>query len=143
MSGMELVDVGLDLLDETECHHLLHQAQVGRVALALEGVPVVLPVNFVMVGAEITFFTGPGLKLDAARNGSTVSFEVDDLDPVTRGGWSVLAVGHAGVADAVHRARAEALGLTPWVAGERHELVRIRPTFLSGRRIRTGLPGAI
>jgi uncharacterized protein len=134
---MKLFDEGLELLGEEECLRLLESAQIGRVAICSGEVAAVFPVTFAMVGGEIVFFTGNGTKLEAAKEGRTVSFEVDEIDPVERG-WSVLAVGQATLAGPALMARAVALGLYPWVAGERHNLVKIRPTFLSGRRILHG-----
>ena len=64
-----------------------------------------------------------------------MAFEADDIDAVARLGWSVLAVGPATLVGSATRARVEALGLFPWAAGMRHRLVRIRPEFLSGRRL--------
>jgi hypothetical protein len=75
------------------------------------------------------------VKLNAALAASAVSFEVDEIDVAARTGWSVLAVGTAERTDGSQRPRVEALGLYPWAAGDRHQLVRIRPAFLSGRRI--------
>jgi hypothetical protein len=49
----------------------------------------------------------------------------------------MLAVGVAERLDSWYRARIEALGLYPWAAGDRNDLVRICPSFLSGRRILT------
>jgi hypothetical protein len=129
------VDSGLEILDESECIRLLHTVRIGRVAVSLGEVAAVLPVNFVMLGTDILFFTGTGVKLNAALSASTVSFEADEIDVDAQTGWSVLAVGPTERTDAGMRSRVEALGLYPWAAGDRHYLVRIRPTFLSGRRI--------
>ena len=131
----KLVDSGLEILDDPECIRLLHTAHIGRVAVSAGGVAAIMPVNFVMLGADIMFFTGTGAKLNAALAAATVSFEADEIDVETHTGWSVLAVGPAERTDGAMRARVEALGLYPWAAGDRHYLVRIRPTFLSGRRI--------
>ena len=126
----------MEILDESECIRLLHTVRIGRVAVSLGEVAAVLPVNFVMLGADILFFTGRGVKLNAALSAVTVSFEADEFDVDAHTGWSVLAVGPAEGADGM-RPRVEALGLYPWAAGDRHHLVRIRPSFLSGRRILT------
>jgi hypothetical protein len=75
------------------------------------------------------------VKLNAALAAATVTFEADHIDLVARTGWSILAVGVAERANDLQRARVEELGLYPWAAGDRHHLVRIRPTFLSGRRL--------
>jgi nitroimidazol reductase NimA-like FMN-containing flavoprotein (pyridoxamine 5'-phosphate oxidase superfamily) len=134
-SERRLIDSGLEILDESECIRLLRTVRIGRVAVSLGEVAAVLPVNFAMLGADILFFTGTGVKLNAALSAATVSFEADEIDVDAHTGWSVLAVGPTERTDRGMRARVEALGLYPWAAGDRHYLVRIRPTFLSGRRI--------
>jgi nitroimidazol reductase NimA-like FMN-containing flavoprotein (pyridoxamine 5'-phosphate oxidase superfamily) len=134
-SDRRLVDSGLEILDESECIRLLHTARIGRVAVNLGEMAAVLPVNFVMLGPDILFFTGTGVKLNAALSAASVSFEADEIDADTHTGWSVLAIGRAERTEGGVRSRVEALGLYPWAAGDRHNLVRIRPTFLSGRRI--------
>src|SRR6266567_3630319 len=128
------VDEGLEVLSEEESLGLLAGARVGRVAIGQGGIPAVLPVNFVMVGTEVMFFTGPGMKLDAARQGKSVAFQVDNIDVKRHLGWSVMVAGPMSPADPASRPRAEALGLYPWVAGDRHHLVRIQPESISGRR---------
>jgi uncharacterized protein len=135
---MELVDEGLEILDERQCRRLIESVRVGRVAFPEGAVAVVLPVTFAVVGGDILFHTGTGMKLNAAREGRTVSFEVDEIDPLAEQGWSVLAVGRASLASPKARSRAEAMGLYPWPAGDRRHVVQIRPTFFSGRRVLSG-----
>ena len=130
-----MTDEGLEVLDEDECLGLLAGARVGRVAVGQGADPVILPVNFVLLGTDVMFFTRPGLKLMAALEGRRVAFEVDHIDVEGHMGWSVLVRGPLSTADPGSRPRAEALGLYPWVAGDRHHLVRIRPEVISGRRI--------
>jgi len=85
---------------------------------------------------DIVFRTGAGTKLDAALHNSVVAFEVDDVDPLYHGGWSVLVVGIADeVRDPASLQRAMALPLAPWAPGDRHHVVALRPEFVSGRRI--------
>jgi uncharacterized protein len=131
-------DDGLEILSEEECLRLLEGARVGRVAVCLGAIPAVLPVTYALVGGEVMFFTGSGIKLNAAMKGEAVAFEVDDVDVDNECGWSVLVVGRMIDATPVSRARAEALGLYPWAAGQRAHLVRIRREMISGRRILTG-----
>src|ERR1700737_2357389 len=122
---MELIDEGLEILDERECLRLLGTVRVGRVAISRGAVPVVLPVTFAMVGGDIMFFTGTGMKLDAAQDSRAVSFEVDEIDAIAEQGWSVLVVGRARLASQASKARAIALGLYPWASGDRQQLVQI------------------
>jgi uncharacterized protein len=130
-----LVYQGLEILSDGECRDLLASRRVGRVVLSTGAVPQVFPVNFVMVGGDVVFFTGEGAKLTAALTGATVTFQVDHVDLDRREGWSVLAVGTASLASDELADRAHALGCWPWAAGDRHRAVRVRPEFLSGRRI--------
>jgi uncharacterized protein len=135
---MKFADEGLEVLSEHESLQLLENARIGRVAVCLGGIPAVMPVNYALVGGEVMFFTGAGIKLNAALRGQSVTFEVDDIDVDHQCGWSVLVIGRLVDAGLRARARAEALGLYPWAPGARHHLLRIRREMVSGRRILTG-----
>jgi nitroimidazol reductase NimA-like FMN-containing flavoprotein (pyridoxamine 5'-phosphate oxidase superfamily) len=132
---MELVADGVELLDEATCRRLLGSAQIGRVVIAVGEQPVVFPVNYVVVSGDIVFFTNQGMKLDAVHRRDQITFEVDDIDVGRKTGWSVLVVGSATVAPADVAEHARNLGCYPWAAGLRATAVRIRPDFLSGRRV--------
>lgn len=65
--------------------------------------------------------------------------EIDELDPLTRTGWSVMIQGAANhVDDEQERAAVARAGIEPWAGGERDQYLRIKPTAISGRRIRRG-----
>ncbi|HUC36244.1 MAG TPA: pyridoxamine 5'-phosphate oxidase family protein [Acidimicrobiales bacterium] len=127
---------GLDLLSEQECRSLLGQGRVGRVAVSLGAIPAVFPVNYVVAGDEILFFTGEGIKLRAAIANTTVAFEVDQVDVFAESGWSVLVAGPArertepAATDGARRS-----GLRPWAGGDRPHLISVTIDFVSGRRI--------
>jgi nitroimidazol reductase NimA-like FMN-containing flavoprotein (pyridoxamine 5'-phosphate oxidase superfamily) len=130
-----LVDQGLELLSEAEAWELLVHGEVGRVGVTMGGVPAIFPVNYTVIDGAIVFRTAPGAKLSAATADNVVAFEVDHHERHGRIGWSVLVVGRCEV---VHDLEVtfEVLqaGLEPWVEN-RTELVRIKPEFISGRRI--------
>ncbi len=131
-----LIDEGLELLDEEECLRLVDTAAVGRVATTVAALPVVLPVNFVVLDGNVVFRTAEGTKLSAAVRNAVVAFEVDEIDRDHRQGWSVLLIGtarHVTEADEVDRAAA-ALPST-WADGRREHFVTIEPELVSGRRI--------
>jgi len=131
--------VELEELSHEECDHLLHTAAVGRVAISVGALPVILPVNYAMLDGDIVIRTGGGTKLDAALRGAVVAFEIDQFDPVYHGGWSVLVQGRASeIADPLDHARAVQLPLEPWADGTRDRFVRIRTERLSGRRLVVG-----
>jgi len=133
---MSLTDEGLELLSDDECRGLLGSASVGRIGVSVNALPVIVPVNYRLAGDVIRFWSGAGLKLNAAQAHTVVAFEVDQFDPETQRGWSVLAVGltaevrDPGVLDAAARD-----GFGPWDEGERSHLIEVKIEFLSGRRI--------
>ena len=130
---MVLIDEGLELLDEAECRELLASRTLGRVGLTVNGLPAIFPVNYRVVGNQVVFGTGPGMKLDAARAKTVVAFEADDVDERARTGWSVLALGTAAELDAPTRQLCASMD--PWAAGDRSHLVSVAIELISGRRI--------
>ncbi len=133
---MTLIDDGLEILTEDECRTLLGTVAVGRVAITLGALPAVFPVNYRVVDDEIVFLAGEGTKLRAALDGVVVAFQADEIDGPRRRGWSVLVVGLAQeITDDEELARARDLDLQPLAGGERTHFVRVRPEFVSGRRI--------
>jgi nitroimidazol reductase NimA-like FMN-containing flavoprotein (pyridoxamine 5'-phosphate oxidase superfamily) len=126
----------LELLPREECLRLLHTQYLGRVGVRIGQAPSILPVVFAMLDDDIVFRTDPGTKLSAAVMRTIVAFEVDDADPTTRTGWSVLVVGPVEeVTDAKTLARVDALGLEPWVDHDRDYVLRIHSRTVTGRRI--------
>jgi nitroimidazol reductase NimA-like FMN-containing flavoprotein (pyridoxamine 5'-phosphate oxidase superfamily) len=132
----------LEVLDEGECLDLLGSAPVGRVAVSIDAVPAVLPVNFVLHGREILFHTRLGTKLGAAVARTVVAFEVDELGGPAGESWSVLVVGRA--EEITHPAiRDELEPLLPqsWALDEgAHHLVRISISQINGRLVRPDQP---
>src|SRR5687767_10927023 len=135
-AGPMLVDEGLELLTEEEAVDLLRSADFGRVGVTIRALPAIFPVNYCMIDDDIVFRTSEGSKFNAATDGAVVAFEVDDHDPVTKSGWSVLVVGRSEVVhDLEMTFRVLDSGLEPYADGPRTSIVRITPVFVSGRRI--------
>ena len=82
----------LEELSVGECMDYLAGAQVGRVALVVNGHPAILPVNYILDGEQILYRTDEGTDLSKAGL-TRVAFEVDHIDPTSRQGWSVLVQG--------------------------------------------------
>ena len=126
----------LERLDRVEALRLLTTSPVGRVAIGTGGAPIVLPVNFVVVGDTVVVRTGAGELLAAAVHREVIAFEVDGWDILSRTGWSVLLTG---MAEEVTRpselAEVEAHRLQPWAPGLRGHVVRLQPDAITGRRI--------
>ena len=109
---------------------------MGRVGITLGALPAIFPVNYRLIDGAIMFRTATGSKMSAATEGAVVAFEVDDYQLADRSGWSVLVVGPAEVINDPELASKVAdAGLEPFADGPRSTIVRIVPTFLSGRRL--------
>ncbi len=133
-----LSSADLLVLGESDCRRLLALATVGRVVLSVDALPAAFPVNYQLVGNAITFRTAPGTKLSAALNGTVVAFEIDDLDPAQRRGWSVLVVGPSRVVtDSNEVAVLDRLSMHSWVGSELPHYVKIEAQQISGRQLPT------
>jgi nitroimidazol reductase NimA-like FMN-containing flavoprotein (pyridoxamine 5'-phosphate oxidase superfamily) len=124
------------ILDIGECMSLLERRHLGRVAFLDEGLPTILPVNYVLLEGLVVFRTDAGGKLEAALRGEQIAFEIDGVDAADRTGWSVLVRGPAErVSDPTELARLRAMPLVAWAPGAKPHYVRIRANAVTGRRI--------
>jgi nitroimidazol reductase NimA-like FMN-containing flavoprotein (pyridoxamine 5'-phosphate oxidase superfamily) len=135
-------------LDEAECLGLIAPGGVGRLAFAGVFDLMVMPVNYLLHEGAIVFRTAAeGTTEEDLRTGIShaeyrVAFEVDEIDPRAREGWSVLVQGPAHHMDTEdEQAEARALGIETWAAGEREHFIKITPVEVTGRRIRRRPPG--
>lgn len=131
MEPPRLVGVSRD-----DCLSLLATVPLGRVGLSIEALPVVLPVNFVVVDGDIVFRTVDGTKFHAAARGTVVAFEADSYETSGRSGWSVLVQGKSEIiTDPAELAKLSRLPIDPWaVDGSADRFVRISTTMVTGRR---------
>ncbi|HSP36919.1 MAG TPA: pyridoxamine 5'-phosphate oxidase family protein [Frankiaceae bacterium] len=115
-----------------ECLRLLAARCIGRLAfIHRAGLPLILPVNYVLAKDAVLILSGPGPKMQAAERGELVSFEVDDIDEDTHVGWSVVVTGRFA------RERGELRPCEPrpqpWAPGPRTHLLRIPLSRVTGR----------
>jgi len=128
----------VERLASAECYRLLAPRGIGRIAFDTASGLAVLPVNYMVRDGTIVIRTGSGSVIGAHGDGR-VSFEADHFDLELGQGWSVLVRGDA------HRVQQptelqklrECCDLRPWPAGEHDLFVRIVPSQLTGRRIRS------
>src|SRR3954471_23813204 len=92
---MDLDRSGVAVLELEECLDLLAASAIGRLALSVRALPVILPVNFALMADGILIRTGAGSLFDQACNRAVVGFEVDGYDAMSHLGWSVLVQGQA------------------------------------------------
>jgi nitroimidazol reductase NimA-like FMN-containing flavoprotein (pyridoxamine 5'-phosphate oxidase superfamily) len=125
----------LEPIEIDECLRLLGANHIGRIAVVVDGRPLIFPVNYAMAGRHVVFRSDPGTKLLAAV-GQPVAFEIDGVDGMYHSGWSVLVVGEAEEEDNdTHLLELARLPLTTWVGGPKAHWVRIKGGAITGRRI--------
>jgi nitroimidazol reductase NimA-like FMN-containing flavoprotein (pyridoxamine 5'-phosphate oxidase superfamily) len=141
-SGNANVSPVLERLDEAECLRLISPGGIGRIAFTGRYGLTVLPVNYKLHDGAIVFRTaqdsptGEDLRTGIAHAEYQVAFEIDQVDPQTRDGWSVLIHGpaHHMSTDAERAAVLES-GVEPWPGGDREHVIRITPSTVTGRRL--------
>ena len=130
--------IGLEEISEDECLRLLERHDLGRIAVVVNGQPLIFPVNYGLSHRIVTFRTAYGTKLSYAP-GSNVAFEIDEYAPASRVGWSVLVQGVAiDATTALDDVSWTARGATPHplAPGVKIHRLAIRPTRITGRRFK-------
>jgi len=125
-----------EILDEQQCQHLLASKDIGRIAFSVQGEPEIFPVNYAADGSTVVFRTGEGTKLQLAVM-LRVAFEVDDWDPATGVGWSVVVKGVAEEITSGIDPFAMALRsrrVVPLAPGVREYWIAVYPGEITGRR---------
>jgi nitroimidazol reductase NimA-like FMN-containing flavoprotein (pyridoxamine 5'-phosphate oxidase superfamily) len=136
-----MADRVLEELDEQECLRLISPGGIGRIAYVGRFGPAVLPVNYRVQGGAIVFRTaehGPldeDLRTGIADADYKVAFEIDDIEPAARRGWSVLVQGPAHHVTGAGQDEVRAAGVESWAPGDRELFVRIVPSRITGRRV--------
>lgn len=134
--GLQTANSEFTKLTSIECRALIAKGGVGRVAFSAVHGPVVLPVNFTVIGGSIVLRTSEGTLIEA-HGDERAAFEVDHVDEALCQGWSVLIQGQAHRVLQPGELRHVRASMTsaPWAGGERDVYVRIVPDQISGRRI--------
>ena len=124
-------------LTSTEALELLQlHSYVGRVGFTVDGLPMILPVNYLADETSVVFCTEPGSKLSAVGGGASVVFEVDDSRPLYHAGWSVVVKGTAHeITDEKQLDELRRGPLHSWATRSTEHWVRISIDHITGRRI--------
>jgi hypothetical protein len=80
------------------CWELLAVASVGRLALSVRALPVIMPVQYYLCGQRLAVCLGHHQIPDRALDQTVVTFTADSIDSVTRSGWVVQVQGQAAMA---------------------------------------------
>jgi nitroimidazol reductase NimA-like FMN-containing flavoprotein (pyridoxamine 5'-phosphate oxidase superfamily) len=125
-------------LGRDECLALVSTQRLGRLGVVVDGVPLVLPMGFVLDGETIVLQTNQGAKTLHAPL-TSVSFEVDHVDWEEGVGWSVLIQGIGEDISTAIDDRSEALrslAAHSWAPPPADRWLTIIPRTITGRRVR-------
>ncbi len=123
-------------ITQGDCIRLLGSAAIGRLALSIHALPVVLPCSFGLALDGIVIRTGGGPEFDQACDQAVVAFEVDGFDPILETGWTVLVQGLATVLTGpLELDVASQLELAPWGDPPGESFVRVPLDLVTGRRL--------
>jgi nitroimidazol reductase NimA-like FMN-containing flavoprotein (pyridoxamine 5'-phosphate oxidase superfamily) len=125
----------VQVLTDEQCMARLSLRRIGRVSVTKEALPVIVPVNFVMDGANVVFRTHPHGLLAHACDSNVIAFEVDDFSIEADAGWSVLVVGVARLLRASEHVHALTFGLATAAGDDCNQFVQLRIERISGREI--------
>ena len=137
-SKVQLPGSELEEIPEAECLELLGSNTLGRIAFVAEGRQEIFPVTYSLKAGTVVFRTAPGTKL-AHAPGTESAFEIDEYDPETGVGWSVVVHGTAyDVTDSGDDFSWSARGahVTPLAPGTKVHHLAIKTSAISGRRFR-------
>jgi hypothetical protein len=82
-----------DALPERECWEMLATASVGRLALSVRALPLIVPVQYYLDDHRLAVCLGHHELPERALDETVIAFAADSIDPVTRSGWSVQVQG--------------------------------------------------
>jgi len=119
-----------DALSERDCWELLATVSVGRLALSVRALPMILPVQYHLDGRRLAVCLGHHGLPERALDGTIVAFAADSIDPVTRSGWSVQVQGRSVIPRGL---RIDTACDSPSPAAQ---VVEIEPGMISGHRMR-------
>ena len=132
-------------LSRDDCSRLLKAGVAGRVAIGTPDGPHIVPVNYAVDAAgerdeAILVRTTAYSLLGTYGRDAQLCFEIDQFDHELKRGWSVVVRGRASfVDDHEELARiARSWQPRPWAEGQRHLVVRVPWTEVTGRQLGTG-----
>lgn len=117
-----------DELSERECWELLATAAVGRLALSVRALPMIVPVQYCLDGRRLAVCLGHSQLPERSLHETIIAFAADSIDPVTRSGWLVQVQGRSVIPRGL-RIGADC----DWPAAA--QVVEIEPGRISGHRI--------
>jgi len=128
--GRQLVD-----LTEAECWERLGTRDLARIAWTSSTGPQILPVNYVTHDGALWLRTTAHSSIAEQVDESQVAMEVDDLDPSTHVGWSIVLRGRAEALYRDEEVPTEVKQLRSWASGVRPLWLQVKAEVMTGKRL--------
>jgi hypothetical protein len=91
------MDTQWEQIPSHRCWELLATASVGHLALSVQALPVILPVQYHVSGHRIAACLGHHSIPARSLNETIIAFTADAIDPAARSGWSVQIQGRSSI----------------------------------------------
>ena len=108
---------------------MLATASVGRLALSVRALPLIVHVQYYLDGRRLAVCLGHHELPERALDETVVAFAADSIDPVTRSGWSVQVQGRSVISRGLRIDTDCDLPATP------AQVVEVVPGKISGHRM--------
>ena len=117
-----------DPITEAECWALLASASVGRLALSLQALPAILPVQYYLAGDRIALCLGHYPVPSQAVANTVAAFAADAIDTATSQGWAVQVLGKLAPPQSMDR---------PSDCGQHAggQVIHLAPATIAGQRL--------
>jgi nitroimidazol reductase NimA-like FMN-containing flavoprotein (pyridoxamine 5'-phosphate oxidase superfamily) len=123
-------------LDAEACRRRLASARSGRLAVVIDGEPLVEPVTFRLLGDALIIPCGEDAVLAAAVSGQPSALEIDRRPAGGQDGYSLLVQGRLSVVDDADEVeRLEGVWFLPRPVTSRKVYARLEPHRIAGDRI--------
>jgi hypothetical protein len=115
-------------ITEAECWALLASTSVGRLALSLQALPAILPVQYYLDGDRIALCLGHYQVPSHAVTNTVAAFVADTIDTATSQGWAVQVLGKVAPPQSVNG---------PGDCGQHAggQVVHLAPASIAGQRL--------
>lgn len=113
----------------------LASVPVGRIGFTSRALPAIRPVTHLVDNEHVIIRSHQDSAIVTAASterGVVVAYEADDIDVVSRSGWSVLVIGLARLIEDPQEAARYARELQALEPGETGPIIRIYPELISG-----------